>query len=212
MREHDRHEDRARRGRPAAAPAPCRPAPVDQPHDLRQRGVGADRGGPDDQAAVGVDRGADDLVAGGHLDRDGLAGQHRLVDRRRTPHRRCRRWRSSRPDAPRTGRPTCSSSTGTTTSCPSRKHARLFRTQLEQLSDRLAAAALRARLEVAAEQDQRRDHRRRPRSRCPHRHRPPAPSSTIPSAASVPSVISVSIVAAPWRAFIRVARWKPIPP
>ncbi len=52
---------------------------------------------------------------------------------------------------------TCS--IGTETSTPSRSSARLLRSQLEQHANRLARAALGARLEVAAEEDQRRDHR-----------------------------------------------------
>ncbi len=48
-------------------------------HHLRhpgELGVGADPGGLDDQASGGVDGGSGDGVAHGHVDRDGLAGQH----------------------------------------------------------------------------------------------------------------------------------------
>ena len=53
----------------------------DEPRDLGQRGVGADLRRADDEAAAGVDRRAGDLVAGRLLDRHGLAGEQRLVDR-----------------------------------------------------------------------------------------------------------------------------------
>ena len=53
--------------------------PADDPLD---RGVLADVRRLHEEDAVLVDRRADDLVAGGLLDRDGLAGQHRLVDGR----------------------------------------------------------------------------------------------------------------------------------
>ena len=56
---------------------------LDEPGDLRQRGVGADPGRLDDEAAAGVDRRAGDRVAGADLDRHGLAGEQRGVDRRR---------------------------------------------------------------------------------------------------------------------------------
>ena len=52
---------------------------LDQPGDLRQRGVGADLGGADDQAAAGVDGRAGDLRARRDLDRDRLAGEHAHV-------------------------------------------------------------------------------------------------------------------------------------
>ena len=50
--------------------------------DLRQHGVLADAPRLDDQAAGAVERGAGHRVAGDLLDRQRLAGQHRLVDRR----------------------------------------------------------------------------------------------------------------------------------
>ena len=52
----------------------------DQARDLRQRGVVADARGADDQAPAGVDRRARDVGAGADLDRDGLAGEHAHVD------------------------------------------------------------------------------------------------------------------------------------
>ena len=52
----------------------------DEPGDLGEGGVGADAGGPDDEAAAGVDGGAGDGVAGADLDGDGFAGEERGVD------------------------------------------------------------------------------------------------------------------------------------
>ena len=49
--------------------------------DLRERGVAADPGGPDDQPSAGVDRRPGDLGAGADLHRDRLVGQHAHVDR-----------------------------------------------------------------------------------------------------------------------------------
>ncbi len=53
---------------------------ADQPRDLGQRGVGAQPVGADEQGAVGVQRPAGHPVADDPLDRDRLAGEHRLVD------------------------------------------------------------------------------------------------------------------------------------
>ena len=50
-----------------------------QVHDLRQGRFGADSGGLDHEVAVGVDGGTNDLVASGHLDGNGFAGDHRRV-------------------------------------------------------------------------------------------------------------------------------------
>ena len=76
----------------------------DEPGDLGEGGVGADAGGPDDEAAAGVDGGAGDGVAGRDLDRDRFAGEQRRVDGRRCLPRRRRRWRPSRRGGRRTGR------------------------------------------------------------------------------------------------------------
>ena len=86
------------------------------------------------------------------------------------------------------------------------QHTRLLRAELEQRADRLARAPARASLEVAAEQDQRRDHGARPRSTCPRRAGDEDDDRPA-QAASVPIEMSVSIVAAPWRAFRSAARW-----
>jgi hypothetical protein len=51
-------------------------------HDLRKHGLRADLLGPHDEAARGVEAGPDHPVARPFLDRDRLAGDHRLVDAR----------------------------------------------------------------------------------------------------------------------------------
>ena len=53
---------------------------LDEAHDLSERGVGAHLGRAEPEAAQLVHGRADDGVARGLLDRDRLAGEHRLVD------------------------------------------------------------------------------------------------------------------------------------
>ena len=55
---------------------------LDEVDDPGQRGVAPDAGRAHDERAGRVERRADDLVARPDVDRDRLAGQHRLVDRR----------------------------------------------------------------------------------------------------------------------------------
>ena len=55
---------------------------LDERDDLRQRRVSPDALGAHDERARSVHGGADDAVARGLLDRQRLAGEHRLVDRR----------------------------------------------------------------------------------------------------------------------------------
>ena len=80
--EHDRDED----GRDAICEPLHRRLPglgrFDEPRDLCERRVGPDLGRTHDEAAVCVDRRPDDLRRRLDLDRHGLAGQLRLVDRR----------------------------------------------------------------------------------------------------------------------------------
>ncbi len=81
--EHDRHED-ARD--PVGERLDGRLAGLgllDHAGHAGQLGVGAERGGADDEASVGVQGGADHGVAGGLVDGHRLAGDHRLVDRGR---------------------------------------------------------------------------------------------------------------------------------
>ena len=82
--DHDGHEDG---GDTVGEPLHGRLAALGvahQPRDLCERGVGADPRGPDHEPPAGVDRGAGDGVAGLLLDRHGLAGEQRLVDRAST--------------------------------------------------------------------------------------------------------------------------------
>ena len=55
---------------------------LDEPDDLRERGVAADALGAEAEGAALVQRGAGHAVAGALLDRDALAGEHRLVHAR----------------------------------------------------------------------------------------------------------------------------------
>ena len=82
QRENDDHGDEDRAD-PVGQPLDLRLAVLrigDEPAYLRQLGVGPDAGGPDQQPAACVDGGTGDIVAGGHLDRDALAGQQARVD------------------------------------------------------------------------------------------------------------------------------------
>ena len=218
-RDHDRHEDRRTRGRRAAAPRPCRSGPRSRggrsgrapcrrrPGSRGSRGgrrrsswprrprrPGASRPGidspvrsdwstadePSSTIAVGRDllaRARDEAIADGQLrDRDAPLDAARV------------------------------------------EHRDVLRTELEQRTQRGARASPRASLEVAAGQDERRHDRgdlevdpvarrlrARARARTASAARPlPAPrkqSATTdqPHAASVPMLISVSIVAVRWR-------------
>ncbi len=99
-----RHEPRRRPGRPAAGSAPSSPALLDQPDDLRQRRLAADPRRPAStncrscSTVPPITRSPARLV-----DRSGLAGQHRLVDRG-PPSRRRRRPAPSRPGGRAPGR------------------------------------------------------------------------------------------------------------
>ena len=173
MRDHDRDEDAGdavgeplhrrlaglRVGRRAARSGRAR---------CRRRRVVA----RDDQAPAGVDGRARDRVARADLDRDALAGEQRQVDGRACPRRRRRRWRPSRPGGRRSGRRPASSSIGTRRSLPSGVEDRdVLGAELEQRPQRGAGAALGARLEVAAGEEERRHDRRRPRGRSGRRRR-----------------------------------------
>ena len=155
--DHDRDED----GRDAVDEPLHRRLPRlrlrDETGDLRQGGIAADPGRPDDQPAGDVDRGAGDGGALPHLDRYGLAGQHRLVDGRLAGF-----------DDP-VGRDLLSGAHDEAVTdgqigdghehlgaVPQDVH--VLRAELEQRADRLARASRGARLEQAPEQDQRRDH------------------------------------------------------
>ena len=103
-RDHDRDEDA---GDAVGEPLDGRLARLrvlDEPRDLRQRGVLADARGAHDEPAAGVDGRARDVVARRDLDRDRLAGEQAHVDRRACRPRRRRPWPPSRPAGRRSGR------------------------------------------------------------------------------------------------------------
>ena len=131
-----------------------------EPHDLREQRVGPDARRLHEQRPGLVHRPADDLGAHALLHRDGLARHHRLVDVARALG-----------DGPVHGdglaRPHADDvahddgldrDLGLNAAAD---HARSRRAQLDEPLDRLGRAALRLRLEVLAEQDQRDDGRRR---------------------------------------------------
>ena len=65
------------------SPRPRRLGLADQPLDPRERGLLADGLDRDPDGVVGGDRASDDAVAGPATTGAGLAGDHRLVERRR---------------------------------------------------------------------------------------------------------------------------------
>ena len=155
--DHDRDED----GRDAVGePLHRRLAGLrllDEPRDLRERRLGADPRRADDETAVRVDGRAGDRRSRADLDRNRLAGQQRLVDRRGSL------------DDDAVGRDLLAGADDEHVAGRQLLHRdehllavaeqpRLLRAELEQRTDRRTAAALRAQLEEAAEQDQRRDH------------------------------------------------------
>ena len=81
-RDHDRHEHPGDPVGEALHGGLAVLGVLDELRHLGELGVGADPGGAHDQPAARVDGGADDRVAGPDLDRHGLAGEHRGVDRR----------------------------------------------------------------------------------------------------------------------------------
>ena len=151
--DHDRHEHRrhavgqALHGRLAGLGL------VDEGGDAGKRRVGADTRCAHDQPAVGVQGGARHGAPDGDLDRRGLAGEHRAVDRRR----------ALADDA--VGGDLLAGADDEQVAdgevgdrqqelAPVPKHAHLVRSELEQRPDRVARAPLRAGLEDAPEQDQ----------------------------------------------------------
>ena len=202
-------------------------ASVDEPGDLRQRGVGADLGRADDQPAAGVDRRARDLGARADLDRHRLAGQHAHVDRRAAllDDAVGGDLLAGADDEARR-RPRARSIGDAALGAVGVEDRDVLGAELEQRLQRGAGAALGARLEVAAGEDERGDDRGRlevdlvgARARRRGSGRTPSACPVMPAspknsaysdhsqAASVPSEISVSIVAAPWRRFAQAARW-----
>ena len=83
--QHDRHEPGGGTvGQPLdRCPGPLRLGHL--AHDLRQQGVGPHPGGPQNERAPAVESAADHPIARRLLDRNRLAGHHRLVHRRASP-------------------------------------------------------------------------------------------------------------------------------
>ena len=128
----------------------------DEPGDLRERGLLADLRRADDEPPERVDRRAGDGVPGATSTGNGLAGQHRLVDRGLAlDDDAVGRDLLARPDDEEVADRELVDRHRDLD--PVAQHACLLRAELEQRADRRARAAPRARLEVAAEQDQRRD-------------------------------------------------------
>ena len=200
---------------------------VDELRDLRERGVGADARRLDDEPAADVDGRAGDRVAGarprpGRSRRSAATGRRRSVPSTTTPS-----VAIFSPGRTTKRSPTAARRSGRAARCRRRRgRDDLLRAELDQRAQRCAGAALRARLEVAAGEEEH-DHdgrdlevdlvaraacataqlerhaHARPRRRRGRRARRP----TSPTPTSVPSEISVSIVAAPWRRFFQAARW-----
>jgi hypothetical protein len=131
-----------------------------QPHDLGQRGVGADPGGAHPQRAVAVDGGADHRCPRLLVHRQALAGHHRLIDLglavlHHAVHRHLRAGAHQQQFADRDLRG------GHLDRFAAAQHHRLGRGQVEQRVDRVVRAAAGAHLEPVTEQHERDQHRRR---------------------------------------------------
>ena len=143
------------------------------------------------------------------------------------PRRRRRRSRPSRPGGRRRDRRPAAARSGHDARCRRRRGARRPWRRARQRSQRCSGAALRARLEVAAgEQEHGHDRcdlevdlvgargalragpaRTASSSRWSPASRKKSATTDQPQAESVPSEISVSIVAAAWRRFFQAAAW-----
>ena len=128
-------------------------ASVDEPGDLGQRGVGADPRGAHDEAPAGVDRGAGDGVAGATstgtdspVSSDGSTAE---VPSSTTPS-----VATFSPGRTTKRSPTAARSIGTRRSRRRVEHGDVLGAELEQRLERGAGAALGARLEVAAGEDE----------------------------------------------------------
>ena len=157
--DHDGDEDRGDAVREPLHRGLARLGRLDQARDLRERRVGADLRRAHDHPAVAVERRPGHVRSDGDLDRQRLACEQRLVDRRLAldddavgRHLLARAHDEQIADA--------ELGDGDEQLLPVAHDARLLRAELEQLPDRLGRAALGARLQVAAEHDQRRHDRR----------------------------------------------------
>ena len=157
-RDHDRDEDRRN---PVGEPLHGRLARLrlgDEPTDLGDRGVGADVRRADDQAAGDVHGRPDRLVAGADLDGNALAGQQRRVDGRlaRLDHA-VGGDLLARPDDEEVADAQLLHGHAPLLTVRA-EDGDVLRAELEQRLHRGAGAALGARLEVPAQQDQHRHH------------------------------------------------------
>ena len=161
-RDHGRHEPARRPGRPAAGSARGCAAPrATIAHDLREQRVRADALGAHHERPRAVDGAADDRVARLLLDRDRLAGDHRLVDRARAfDDDAVDRDLLARPDAqPIAGLDL--GRAGRRRSAPSASTRRaVFGARPSSARIARAGPAARPELEDLAEQHERDDHRR----------------------------------------------------
>ncbi len=156
-RDHDGDEDR---GDPVDESLDGRLAGLcfgDETADLGERRVGADLRRLDDEATRGVDRRPGDRGTHPHLDGNRLAREHRLVDGGRPLHHDpvCRDLLTGPDDEPLADDELVDRHEHLDTVT---QDVRLLRSQLEERADRLAGAAARAGLQVAPDEDQRRDH------------------------------------------------------
>ena len=177
--EHDGDEDRGDAVGEALDRRLARLRLLDEPGDLRERGVGADPRRADDEPAVRVDRRPGDLDAGTDVDGHGLARQHRRVDcREAVLHDAVGRDLLARADDEPVAGP--DPVDGNHDLLPVAQQPCVLRAELEERADRCACATARPRLQESPEEDQRRDHRADlevrvgvvDRGECHHRPRP----------------------------------------
>ena len=137
------------------------PRLADHPDDLGQHRLGADAIGPHDQAAGPVDRAADDPVPRPLLDRDRLARDHRLVHRAGAlDHDAVDRDLLPGPDPESVARLT-TVQRDVLLAAVVAEPSRSLGSQPEEGTDRTAGLATSPKLEHLAQQDERRDDRRR---------------------------------------------------
>ena len=158
--EHDRDEDLADPVGQALDGGLAALGPTDHLDDPGEGGLAAHPGRPEDERAGRVEGGPDDLVADRPVDRDGLAGDHRLVDRRSAlDDDPVDRHLVAGPDPDQVARIDLGQVDVDFAARPD--DAGRLRGQTDQAPDRAGGAALRPALEPATEEDQPDDDRRR---------------------------------------------------
>ena len=154
--EHDRDEDRADPVGQALHGRLARLSLGDEPGELGELGVGPDPGGQDQETAPDVHAAAGHRVARADLGRNRLPGQHRRVHRRAArDDGAVGRYLLPRPDDELLPHPELPDRDADLASVP--EHGCLPGPEVEQRAQGRACAPLRPRLQVPAEQDQRRD-------------------------------------------------------